>query len=227
VLGTAPVLTQAPVVATPAAHWALDDAGGTTAADSVNAVGNLTVPTGTKVSWVSGEYNTALAFSGTEATTTNVPINTSQSYSATAWVQMSSLSGYQAAVAVNGVSQAAFALDFTPQSNLSFTTYSADSAATAVTRVGSTTVPVLGQWYAVAATYNATTKQMAFYLNGTLQGTASVNTVFQAAGSTQIGAMQAGGVGQYQWWNGGVDEVNLYQRVLTQAEITTMATPSS
>jgi hypothetical protein len=83
VLGTAPVLPHAPVVATPAELWALDDASGTTAVDSVNASGNLTVPTDTKISWVSGKYNTALALGGTEATTTNVPSKTSQSYSAT------------------------------------------------------------------------------------------------------------------------------------------------
>jgi hypothetical protein len=226
VLGKAPAVAVpgASVIATPAAHWGLDEASGTVAVDSVNAAGNLTVPNiPLKVAWVSGVFNSGLGFSGTQAEeTTATLIDTSQSYSATARVQMSNLVGFQAAVTVNGINQAAFALDFTPQSNLSYTTYPADAAG-GCTRIGSTMKPVLGQWYAVAATFNGTSRKMSFYVNGVLQGTATAPSVFKGVGGTELGSMRAAGVGHYQWWNGGIDEVNLYQRELTPAEVATLA----
>ena len=221
--GTAPAPPAAPIVNGPAAHWALDEVNGTIAADSIDAAGNLSVPGGSpQVAWIAGKYNDGLAFSGTQATTAKTPIDTSASYSAVAWVQLKSLTGFQAAVTVNGTKQAAFALDYTPQSNLSYTTYPSDSAGGG-TRIGSTTVPVIGTWYAVAATYNGTTHKMSFYLNGVLQGTAMATKVFRGTGGTEIGSMEAAGVGHYQWWFGGIDEVNLYQRELSSAEVAKLA----
>jgi hypothetical protein len=221
--GVAPAAPGAPAVANPAAHWSLDEGSGTVAADSVDPAGNFTVPSNSlKIAWVSGKYNAALGFNGTQVSTTKTFIDTTQSYSATAWVQMTGLAGFQAAVTANGLVQAAFSLDYTPQSNLSYTTYPSDAAGGG-TRIGSTTVPVIGQWYAVAATYNGTSHKMSFYLNGVLQGTATAAQVFNAVGGTEIGSMEAAGVGHYQWWNGAVDEVNLYQRELTPAEVATMA----
>ncbi len=223
VLGTAPVAPTAPVISSPAAHWSLDEAGGTIAADSVSSAGNMTVPSGTQSSWLSGVYGTGICFAGTQASTSAAVINTSQSYSATAWIQMNSLTGYQAAVAVNGAKQAAFAIDFTPASNISFTTYTQDSASTLNTRVGSAIIPVIGKWYAVAATYNASNRLMSLYVNGTLAGTATAAAVFNGTGGVEIGSMLQGGVGHYQWLNGSVDEVNLYARAITPAEIKTLA----
>jgi hypothetical protein len=221
--GVAPAAPATPVVVSPAAHWALDAGSGFVGADSVSAAGNLTVPNNTNAVWLPGRYGTALGFSETEATTSAVPIDTSKSYSASAWVLLNNVSGYQAAVAVNGAAQAAFALDFTPGSNLSYTTYTADSASTGETRLGSSIVPVPGKWYAVAATYDATKRAMSFYVNGALQSTATAKSVFRATGGTELGSMLQGGIGHWQFWNGGVDEVNLYARTLTATEVRTLA----
>ena len=167
--GTAPVVPSAGVIPNPAAHWALDEGSGTVASDSVDPAGNLAVPANSlKIAWISGEYNAGLSFNGTQISTTKTFLDTTQSYSASAWVQMTNLSGYQAAVTANGNNQAAFSLDFTPQSNLSFTTYPSDSAGGG-TRIGSSITPVLGKWYAVAATFNGSTRKMSFYVNGVLQ----------------------------------------------------------
>jgi hypothetical protein len=181
--GVAPAAPPAvPAIANATAHWSLDEASGSVAADGVNARGNMTFPLGPKASWVTEQHNSGLSFSGTEASTNGIFLDTTQSYSATAWVQMNNLSGYQAAVAVNGVSQSAFAIDFTPQSNLSFTVYTKDSASTALARIGSTIVPVIGKWYPVAVTYNGTSHLMSLYINGTLQSTGIAGAVFKATG---------------------------------------------
>ena len=124
---------------------------------------------------------------------------------------------------MNGRTNAAFALDFTPQSNLSFTVYRKDAAATPLTRIGSKIVPMIGKWYPVAVTYDGSSRLMSLYVNGTLQSTGTAGGVFKAAGGTEIGSMLQGGIGHWQWFNGGVDEVNLYARVLTPTEVKTMA----
>jgi hypothetical protein len=221
--GVAPAAPATPVVASPAAHWALDAGSGFVAANSVNSAGNLNVPNNSNAVWLPGRYGTGLGFSGTEATTSAVPIDTSGSYSATAWLLMNNLSGYQAAVAVNGSQQSAFALDFTPGSNLSYTTYTSDNSSAGITRLGSSIVPAVGKWYAVAATYNAASHKMSFYVNGALQSTGTAKSVFHAAGGTNLGCMLQGGIGHWQFWNGGIDEVNLYQRELSAAEVRTLA----
>jgi hypothetical protein len=222
--GVAPVAPPAvPVIPNPTAHWSLDEGSGSVAADSVNGAGNMPFTPGPKAVWVAGQYNAGLSFAGTEASTNGVFLDTTQSYSATAWVQMNNLSGYQAAVAVNGLTQSAFAIDFTPQSNLSFTVYSKDSSAAAVSRIGSTFVPVIGKWYPVAVTYNGTSRLMSLYVNGVLQSTGTAAGVFTATGGTELGSMLQGGIGHWQFWNGGVDEVNLYQYELTPAQAQTMA----
>jgi len=222
--GVAPVVPVAPTISSPTAHWALDEGTGTTSVDSVNPIGNLAVPIGTKSSWVTGGYNSGLSFNGTEATATGNFLDTTQSYSATAWVQFNNLTGYQAAVAVNGVNQSAFAIGIAPGSNISYSVYSVDSAAATTTRIGSTIVPVIGKWYPVAVTYDSATRLMSLYINGTLQNTGTAKAVFDAGTGLSLGSMRQGGIsGFWQFMNGGVDEVNLYQRTLTAAEVATMA----
>lgn len=144
----------------------------------MNSAGNLTIPSTANVAWLSGAYGAGLTFNGTGTSTTGAIVNTTQSYSARAWVSLNGLSGYQAALAVNGRIQSAVALGFTPQSNLSFTTYSADSGSTSTTRIGSAAVPVLGRWYAVAATSNGGSGLKSLYVNGALQSTATAKATF-------------------------------------------------
>ncbi len=221
--GLAPKLANAPWISSPAAHWALDEAAGSTAADSVNAAGTMAIPNTGKAAWVTGEYRAGLSFFGTQASTNATFINTAKSFSATAWLQMNGLSGYQSAVAVNGRNQSAFSIGYTPQSHLSFSTFSQDSNSTSVSRLGSSFVPAIGRWYAVAATYNGSSRRMSLYVNGVLQSTGISNGAFNGTGGTEIGSLLQAGVGHYEWWNGSVDEVNLYGRELSAGEVRTMA----
>jgi hypothetical protein len=60
------------------------------------------------------------------------------------------------------------------------------------------------------------------YVNGVLQSTATGASSFRAAGATTIGRAKYGGA-QVDFLNGALDEVRLYDRVLTGAEIAALA----
>ena len=89
----------------------------------------------------------------------------------------------------------------------------------------STTVRSLNTWYHVAGVYNATTGTLDIYVNGvlddgTLRGTIPTGQVNQTV-NVNIGRRTGG-----FYFNGIIDEVRIYNRALSQAEIQTdMNTP--
>ncbi len=101
-----------PVVPTPAAHWTFDAGSGTTAADSSG--NGHTGTLGTGVSWVAGNVGTsAISVTGTSTGVVTVAgpvINTANSFTVSAWVDLASVSGYQTVVSIAGTNVAGFFL---------------------------------------------------------------------------------------------------------------------
>ena len=89
----------------------------------------------------------------------------------------------------------------------------------------STTVPALGTWYHIAGVYDAAAGTLSTYVNGaldngTLRGTVPTAQIDQSV-NVNIGR-RTGGL----YFNGLIDEVRIYNRALSQAEIQVdMATP--
>lgn len=75
---------------------------------------------------------------------------------------------------------------------------------------------VEGQWYHLAATYNGTTKT--FYVNGQQVGQANVAYAVNTARPLRIGGGATEGGGDF-FFNGDIDEVAVYNRVLTGDEV--------
>ncbi|MFE0332579.1 LamG domain-containing protein, partial [Streptomyces sp. NPDC058960] len=75
-----------------------------------------------------------------------------------------------------------------------------------------------GVWAHVAGVYDADTKKISLYLNGTLQATVDSGTAWKATGPLQFGrAIYADNYVDY--FQGSVDEAAVWQRVLTPKEI--------
>ena len=108
------LLSQGPIplVVTPAAHWTFDDGTGTSASDlSGNAhVGAL----GSGVTWVPGNVGAhAISLDGSATavvTSTGPVVDTSSSFTASAWVNLNSISGYQTVLSIAGNTVAGFYL---------------------------------------------------------------------------------------------------------------------
>lgn len=92
------------------------------------------------------------------------------------------------------------------------------------TNINSTTVAVVNRWYHVVATYNGTVGYI--YVNGVLENSATDGyngggTRYMFIGGT--GGTGSGNHGAYgDDWNGKIDEVRVYNRALTAAEITSL-----
>ena len=91
---------------------------------------------------------------------------------------------------------------------------------TSLTQRYSTTVRQLNTWYHVAGVYNAPARTLDIYVNGVLDNGVLVGTVpasqFDAAVNVNIGR-RGGGF----YFQGTIDEVRVYDRALSQAEIQT------
>jgi hypothetical protein len=76
-----------------------------------------------------------------------------------------------------------------------------------------------GQWYHLVGTYDAPTRVKRFFINGALIGTVSNTVAVNASQPLRIGAGATEGTGNY-WFGGEVDEVAVFARALTPAEVT-------
>ena len=102
-----------------------------------------------------------------------------------------------------------------------------DAAGQTVARYGATTL-VTNTWYHVAGVYDATNRTMQVYVNGKLDNVALVGTIpaAQPASTPNVHLGQRPGApGQFNF-AGVLDDVRLYNRALSQAEIQAdMGTP--
>ncbi len=87
----------------------------------------------------------------------------------------------------------------------------------------STTIPVAGQWYHVAGTYDGAVVRM--YVNGNLEGTYNYNGVLQRTNSPYSSSIFVGSdfrsISSQNWvpYDGRTDEFSVYSRALSATEI--------
>lgn len=87
---------------------------------------------------------------------------------------------------------------------------------------GGTTVPS-DEWVHLAASVSSTSG-ITFYLNGAVDGT-NPNTANNNAGDDVFGIGRSYGAGEGQYFAGQLDEVRVYDSVLTDSEVATLAVP--
>ncbi|MEP6478900.1 MAG: LamG-like jellyroll fold domain-containing protein [Rhodoglobus sp.] len=224
-VGNLQTATNANVVHTPySAYWAFDAGSGTSAVDSsVNANdGTLQAAAG----WTAGKIGAgALNLNGTATSYVDVPypvIDSSQSYTVSAWVKLNNLTGFQSFASIDGSSISPFYLQLVG-GVFGFGQRSSDS--TVSTFVGVTgTAPTVGVWYHVAGVYNKTAGAgtIELFVNGVSQGTTAAGTTWTAAGHTLVGHAKWNGAA-VDFVNGAIDEVRFYDRALTATEIGVLA----
>ena len=82
----------------------------------------------------------------------------------------------------------------------------------------SRTVRALNTWYHVAGVYNATTRTLDIYVNGVLDNGVLVGTVPAAQVVSNINVNIGRRTGGF-YFRGVIDDVRIYNRALTPAEI--------
>jgi hypothetical protein len=79
----------------------------------------------------------------------------------------------------------------------------------------------LTQWHHLAATFDGT--NLVLYIDGVVKATATSGPLNYDSGAVWIGCDQNASSATYEYFQGGIDEVQIYNRALTSAEIQSLA----
>ncbi|MGA2756189.1 MAG: LamG domain-containing protein, partial [Solirubrobacteraceae bacterium] len=204
-----------------AGHWAMDEGSGATTADS-SGNGN-TATLGTGASWSSGPGGApAIALNGSSAanmTIAKAVVDTSQSFTVSAWVKLTNTAGWQTVVSMDGTSVSGFYLQLNQSSGkFEFIRPTSDNSFASQGQANSGVAPAAGTWYHLVGVDDTAAGQLHIYVNGTEDGTAAYTANWQDSGRTVIG--RALSLGQpSNFVDGVVSDVQLYQAALTAAQV--------
>ncbi|WP_329469042.1 PA14 domain-containing protein [Streptomyces sp. NBC_01723] len=197
--------------------WSLDEGSGTTAADGGPGGRDLTLGAGT--AWTPGVSGSALKFDGQgqSAQTDGPVLDTTGSYSVSAWVRLDALPGnYATAVSQDTRRQASpFYLQY-GQGAFAFSTPGEQRA-----RVETT--PETGRWYHLVGVRDGADNRLSLYVDGEPAATSAAGPAYPSTGPLTVGRAQWDG-NPTDFWNGAVDQVHAYDKALTAEEVRALYT---
>ncbi|MFI6601123.1 LamG-like jellyroll fold domain-containing protein [Nonomuraea sp. NPDC050536] len=208
-----------------AAYWKLDETSGATAADSSGK--NLPLTLNGTYNHVPGQLGQALKVSGGGYGTTTKPVlNTDQSYTVAGWVKLNSSTDPQTVFSQMGVNQPGFSLKLEASSVvsnvdkhwwLSLLTQDTANEIHEVAVISNNAVKI-GEWTHVAIQYDQAAHKARLYMDGALAGEHDYTPTWNARGNFEIGRGRV----IAKDLDGTVDDIHVYQRVLTADEIRTI-----
>ncbi|HEX6681721.1 MAG TPA: LamG-like jellyroll fold domain-containing protein [Candidatus Limnocylindrales bacterium] len=211
----------------PVSRWLFDEGTGQTAGDSA---GTHPATLAGNAGWtpgVQGPSALSLDGAGDFADAGASVIDTSQSFTASGWMRLDRLTGYQTLVSVDGIQVSGFYLQFRDDTRrFAFVKLPADASAGAPAFPSATFDPVAGQWYQLTGVFDATARTLSLYVDGQLQGTTPAPATWVAGGNLVIGRGHFGG-NPVDFVDGGIDDVRVWAGALTAAEVAQLATGGS
>ncbi|MEV4051999.1 LamG-like jellyroll fold domain-containing protein [Amycolatopsis sp. NPDC049688] len=195
----------------PVGAWKFDEGSGTVAHDSAGP--HDATLTGA-AAWVSGTSGTALQLDGSSqyAATGGPVVDTTGNFSVSAWVRLDRTGSWATAVSQDGNPSSGFYLQYSAADDrLAFSTSSG--------RALSDTAPQPGRWYHLTGVHDADAGTYVLYVDGVAQARTWHQQAGEAApGPLAIGRAVSGG-NHSDFWPGGIDDVRVWNRVLTADEI--------
>ncbi|KQV11645.1 hypothetical protein ASE03_14110 [Kitasatospora sp. Root187] len=158
---------------------------------------------------------------GSRASTTGPVVNTTQSYTVSAWAYLNNTNAYANIVGQSGTNVSAFYLQYSRAFNAwTFTAPNTDTTyPTAFPAAFASTPPALNTWTHLVGVYNATNQTMSLYINGTLVSTATNTTAWNATGPLTIGNAK-----NENPFPGKISDVQTWTTALPAAAIATLNT---
>lgn len=229
---TPPAATKTQFAFSPTETSVLFDDDGKASADNPNSA---TIENGAR--WGTGISGSAIQLEASKNQFLNLgkpTIDTSKSFTVTCWVKLFNIEGYQTMVSQDGEKVSGFYLQKSAIENKFAFTFHQEDSTTAVNpgtlvaqqgyRAVSKEAPKAGEWYQVVGVYDAATSSGKLYINGVLENTVKAPDnvhLWKADGPTIVGAAKWDG-NRVDYANAIVDNVHLYQRILTDTEIKDM-----
>jgi YD repeat-containing protein len=205
----------------PTGWWKLNQSSGDTVTDS-SGTGNTAHAT--DVTWA----DAAATLNGTtsHAATSGPVLDTTASYTVSAWVNMASLPAHNATiVAQSGTTNSAFMLQYnyahTGAPLWSMEQTSTDAAGTSFPSAYSSAVPKADTWTHLVGVYDATTGTSRIYVNGSLSGSGTNTAPWSASGPLTIGQARYAGKAT-DFLPGKVADVQAYQRALSASDVSAL-----
>ncbi|WP_143570491.1 LamG-like jellyroll fold domain-containing protein [Streptomyces acidiscabies] len=205
--------------AAPVARWKLAETSGLAAGDSSG--GNNKVTLGSSVTR-STEKGGAAVFNATAnayGKADGPAVNTSGSFTVSAWVKLGSTSANSTFVAQDGDVASGFQLYYATGAGWTFNRHSADVANPTITRASSGTSAVTtNTWTHLTGVYDQLAGALRLYVNGTQAGTAAFTTPWESTGPLQLGRrLYQGAYGENA--QGQIADVQVYGEALTAAQV--------
>lgn len=220
----------------PQLQWDFSEGSGTTAADSspVGDDGTLGSGLGFPI-WTAGHVGNALSMtilSGGYVQSALTALTTKASFSVSAWAYLSSLSvpgTRRSALSEASTTSSGFLLYVDTSNKWSFSLPETDASNPTLDTAQSNSIAAVDTWVHLVGVFDASANggngSVALYVNGTLQTTSSQHIAanrFIATANAQAGRALWNGAYQYPW-EGGLDSVRMYQRALSQADVTALS----
>jgi hypothetical protein len=180
-----------------------------------------------------GAADSALVLDGTTGLlqSAHPAIDTTRSYTVSAWVRLGSTAATIDAVSQGTVNHQAFYLGYqqtwhswyfqTVTSDATSTTYVSAKGGTR-DATGTEQPPTTGVWTLITGVYDADTNVQTLYVNGVAADTAGLNAtpVYNTSGHLNIGGNAVvGSTTPYNQWNGSIADVRAYPVALTPDEV--------
>ncbi|MFJ2171561.1 LamG domain-containing protein [Streptomyces sp. NPDC087851] len=220
------VTEGAPVVG----QWNLADVPGSTAAH--DETGAFSADTGTGVTFGAegpgGKIDAAAHFDGSAdafADVNETALDSSKSFSASAWVRPTALDRDMAIVSQDGTGEPGFTLGYDHTvGTWSFSVPVNDVDSLGEWRAVSTGITVVkDQWVLLTGVYDATRSELRLYVNKDSRGVAQRRSVWKSYGPLQIGRTTAKS-GYRDHFTGDLAEVRVFDRVLPATQVAELMT---
>ena len=139
-------------------------------------------------------------------------VDTSQSFTVSAWVKLARLGGYQTFVSVDGAQVSGFFLQLRASGALAFTMLDADKPGGGAFAVAPLPAQA-GLWYNLVGVHDAATRTNSLYINGLLMQTVPCAASWKASGRTALGrGFYAGAPTDFA--SAEIDDVHLVQGIV-------------
>ena len=197
--------------------WGFEEGAGTTVADA-SGNGNEGTLNGPGATWsATGKFGGGLEFSGTSGNV-RIPhassLNLNSSYTLEAWVKPTALSGYQTILMKEETSGCGYWLQ-TVDTNVN----SGFGNGGCREHASSGPAVPLNAWSHLAGVFNNAANTYTLYLNGTAIGTSSETLAPTPNTQALIFGQSGCGACGFERWHGLIDDVRIYDRSLSAAEI--------
>ncbi|WP_327587298.1 RICIN domain-containing protein [Nonomuraea sp. NBC_00507] len=199
--------------------YAMNESGGGTLADDSGRNATATLTGGATVGSGSGTFNGTSAY----AATSGPAVDTSQSFTVSAWVRLTSDAHYVTAVSQDGTSVGGFNFGYQPpgDGNVWALELRNQDGYVAGAKSRASAPATLNTWTHLVGVRDVGANQIRLYVNGQLAGTAAYTYRWNATGPLTIARTLWQGT-PADFWPGQIDDVRIWNRVLDANEISTL-----